>query len=84
MAVIGANGAGKTTLLKTISGLLRPLEGTITFEDDVISSQNPDKIVAKGIVQVPEGRLLFPDMSYERTWKWVHISREIKMLVQSV
>jgi len=63
VAVIGANGAGKTTLLKTISGLLRPLEGTITFEDDVISSQNPDKIVAKGIIQVPEGRLLFPDMS---------------------
>ncbi|MFN2176263.1 MAG: ABC transporter ATP-binding protein, partial [Anaerolineales bacterium] len=63
LAVIGANGAGKTTLLKTISGLLRPLEGTINFEGDVISNQNPAKIVAKGIVQVPEGRLLFPDMS---------------------
>ena len=63
VAVIGANGAGKTTLLKTISALLRPFEGTITFESDVISNQNPDKIVAKGIIQVPEGRLLFPDMS---------------------
>ena len=63
VAVIGANGAGKTTLLRTISGLLRPFEGTIAFEDKVISTQNPDKIVANGIVQVPEGRLLFPDMS---------------------
>jgi branched-chain amino acid transport system ATP-binding protein len=63
VAVIGANGAGKTTLLKTISALLRPIDGSIKFEDEVISNQNPDKIVARGIVQVPEGRLLFPDMS---------------------
>ena len=63
IAVIGANGAGKTTLLKTISGLLRPLSGSISFEDMTIHNQNPDRIVANGIVQVPEGRLLFPDMS---------------------
>jgi branched-chain amino acid transport system ATP-binding protein len=63
VAVIGANGAGKTTLLKTISGLLRPINGSITFESQTISNQNPDRIVANGIVHVPEGRLLFPDMS---------------------
>lgn len=63
VAVIGANGAGKTTLLKTISGLMRPLVGSITFEDETISTTNPDRIVSKGIVQVPEGRLLFPDMT---------------------
>ena len=63
VAVIGANGAGKTTLLKTISALLRPIDGSISFEDEVISTQNPDRVVARGIVQVPEGRLLFPDMS---------------------
>ncbi len=63
VAVIGANGAGKTTLLKTISALLRPTDGSITFEDEIISTQNPDRIVSRGIVQVPEGRLLFPDMS---------------------
>jgi len=63
VAVIGANGAGKTTLLKTISSLLRPFKGSISFEDETISSLNPDRVVAKGIVQVPEGRLLFPDMS---------------------
>jgi len=63
VAVIGANGAGKTTLLKTISALLKPIDGSISFEDEVISTQNPDRVVARGIVQVPEGRLLFPDMS---------------------
>ena len=63
IAVIGANGAGKTTLLKTISSLLRPLNGSISFEEETISNLNPDRVVARGIVQVPEGRLLFPDMS---------------------
>ena len=63
IAVIGANGAGKTTLLKTISGILKPRKGTITFEDKVISTQPSHKIVAENIIQVPEGRLLFPDMT---------------------
>lgn len=63
VAVIGANGAGKTTLLRTISGLLRPHAGTIHFQDKVISTQPPHSMVASGIVQVPEGRLLFPDMT---------------------
>lgn len=63
IAVIGANGAGKTTLIRTISGLLRPQSGTITFEDEDITKVEPHKIVAKGLVQVPEGRMLFPRMS---------------------
>ena len=62
-AVIGANGAGKTTLLKTISGILRPQKGTIGFLDHNIDTLAANKIVGEGIVQVPEGRLLFPDMS---------------------
>ncbi len=63
VAVIGANGAGKTTLLKTISGLLRPAHGSIKFYEAVISNLKSDRIVSSGIVQVPEGRLLFPEMS---------------------
>ena len=66
VAVIGANGAGKTTLLKTISGLLRPFNGSISFEGSVISNLNPDRIVSNGIVHVPEGRLLFPEMSVRK------------------
>lgn len=63
VSVIGANGAGKTTLLRTISGILKPKSGTITLEDQTISNRPPHEIVAEGIVQVPEGRLLFPNMS---------------------
>ena len=63
VSVIGANGAGKTTLLRTISGILKPRTGTITFEDKTISNQPPHQIVGSGIIQVPEGRLLFPNMS---------------------
>ncbi len=63
VAVIGANGAGKTTLLKTISGILRPQKGSISFRENVISNQAPNRTVADGIVHVPEGRLLFPEVS---------------------
>jgi branched-chain amino acid transport system ATP-binding protein len=63
VSVIGANGAGKTTLLRTISGILKPKSGTITLGDKTISNRPPHEIVAEGIVQVPEGRLLFPNMS---------------------
>jgi branched-chain amino acid transport system ATP-binding protein len=63
VAVIGANGAGKTTLINTISGILKPHKGSITFNGKRISSCAANKIVAEGIVQVPEGRLLFPDMT---------------------
>jgi branched-chain amino acid transport system ATP-binding protein len=63
VAVIGANGAGKTTLLKTISGIMKPTKGSISFQDKKISDQYPDKTVGEGIIQVPEGRLLFPDMT---------------------
>jgi branched-chain amino acid transport system ATP-binding protein len=63
VAVVGANGAGKSTLLKSISGVLKPKRGTITFYGKLTSGMSPDKIVANGIVQVPEGRLLFPGMT---------------------
>ena len=63
VAVIGANGAGKTTLIKTISGILKPREGEIKFAGTRISTIDANKIVGLGVVQVPEGRLLFPEMS---------------------
>jgi len=65
VVVIGANGAGKTTLIKTISGMLKPREGMITFDGKRISGLEAHKVVAEGIVQVPEGRLLFPDMTVQ-------------------
>lgn len=63
VTILGANGAGKSTLLKTISGVMDPEKGKITFEGDEIQGSEPDKIVRKGIVHVPEGREIFPFMS---------------------
>jgi branched-chain amino acid transport system ATP-binding protein len=63
VTLIGANGAGKTTTLKTISGILRPKSGTITYKDKDITKVAPEKIVSLGISQVPEGRRIFPTMS---------------------
>lgn len=63
VSLIGANGAGKTTILHTISGLIRPSAGEIDFNGDNITKDSPQKIVEKGLVQVPEGRHVFPGMS---------------------
>jgi len=62
-ALVGANGAGKTTLLRTLSGLLRPWAGTIEFAGERIDGREPHAIVEKGLVQVAEGRRLFPRMT---------------------
>lgn len=63
VTLIGANGAGKTTTLKTISGILRPRSGAITFEGRDITRLAPQEIVRLGLSQVPEGRRVFPSMS---------------------
>lgn len=63
VSLVGANGAGKTTLLKTVSGLLRTKSGTIEFVGEKINNLEPYQIVARGLVQVPEGRKLFPHLS---------------------
>jgi branched-chain amino acid transport system ATP-binding protein len=63
VALIGANGAGKTTLLKTVSGLLRKQSGSITYDGMSIEKASPPEIVKQGIVHVPEGRKLFPEMT---------------------
>ena len=65
VAVLGANGAGKTTLLHTISGVLRPSSGSITYAGAAITTLAPSKIVGRGVCQVPEGRRLFPSLSVE-------------------
>jgi branched-chain amino acid transport system ATP-binding protein len=62
VSVIGANGGGKTTLLKTISGILKPKPGKIEFQGERIDGLPPHTICAKGLIQVPEGRQLFPRM----------------------
>ncbi|GIW01330.1 ABC transporter ATP-binding protein [Roseiflexus sp.] len=62
VALIGSNGAGKTTLLRTISGLMKPLFGSIRFIGEEIAGLPPHEICRRGVIQVPEGRALFPRM----------------------
>ena len=65
VSIIGGNGAGKSTLLKTLSGLMHPTKGEITFENKTIHRSSPEDIVECGIVQIPEGRRLFTLMSVQ-------------------
>ena len=60
ITLIGANGAGKSTTLMSICGIVPPRSGKIIFEDRVINTMRPDRIVSLGICQVPEGRRIFP------------------------
>ena len=62
VSVVGANGGGKTTLLKTISGILKPVSGTIEFMGERIDTFPPHEICKRKLIQVPEGRQLFPKM----------------------
>ena len=66
VAVLGSNGAGKSTLNRTISGVLRPWRGAIRFGGAPIERARPSAIVAQGLIHVPEGRRIFPNMSVSR------------------
>ena len=63
VTLIGANGAGKSTTLRTIAGLVKPAKGRIHLQGEDITGLTPDKIVAKGVTLVPEGRRVFPDLT---------------------
>jgi len=63
VALIGANGAGKTTVLRTISGILSPTAGTVTFRGQQIQNADPDRIVRLGIAHCPEERKIWPEMT---------------------
>jgi len=65
LVLLGANGAGKSTIIRTLSGLLRPRQGTITFDGARLDLTPADKIIQHGLVHVPEGRRLFSEMSVE-------------------
>jgi branched-chain amino acid transport system ATP-binding protein len=65
VALIGVNGAGKSTTLATIAGVLRPTEGTITFQGESVVGKTPEAIARKGISLVPEGREILPSLTVE-------------------
>lgn len=77
ITLLGSNGAGKSTLLRTISGILRPGRGRILFGGMEIHTLPPHRIVEIGVVQVPEGRQVFPDLTvYENLWMGAFTRRD--------
>lgn len=75
VSLLGANGAGKSTILKTISSLLQARSGTITFEGERIDRMKPERIVGRGIVMVPEGRQVFPELTVHENLRLGSYSR---------
>jgi len=63
VAVLGSNGVGKSTLNRTISGVLRATKGSIQFAGHAIEREKPPGIVSRGLIHVPEGRCVFPNLS---------------------
>jgi branched-chain amino acid transport system ATP-binding protein len=81
---IGANGAGKTTLLNTISGLIKPFSGEISFLGHRIDRQSPDLIVKAGISQCPEGRKVFPRQTVYENLKMGAFTRQDKQIESDI
>jgi len=85
VTLIGANGAGKTTTLRSISGLLHPKSGTITYKNKDITKVAPEKIVGLGISQVPEGRRVFPSMTVvENLEMGAYLRKDKKAIAQDM
>lgn len=78
VALIGANGAGKTTILRTISGLLRAVSGSISYQGKLITNEKPHKIVAAGISHVPERRGIFANLTVFENLQMGAFTRTLK------
>ena len=78
VSLVGANGVGKTTLLKTVSGLIRAKSGRCLFLGEDITHKAPHEIVARGLIQVPEGKKLFPGMTVLENLELGAYSKEAK------
>ena len=85
VTLIGANGAGKSTTLRTVSGLLSPTAGSIRFEGQEIAGWAAHKIVALGLAHVPEGRLVFPDLTVkENLMMGAYLRRDRKVIASDL
>lgn len=78
VAVIGSNGAGKTTLVNCLSGLIQASAGTIIFRDENLENKNSDYIVEKGLIQIPEGRKIFPNITVQQNLRLGSFSSRAK------
>jgi branched-chain amino acid transport system ATP-binding protein len=75
VALIGVNGAGKTTTISAIAGIVKPVNGTITFRDQSLIGKSPEVILKSGIAVVPEGRDIFPSLTVEENLRLGAFSR---------
>ncbi len=83
VTLIGANGAGKSTMLKTTSGLLRPRQGSIRLEGEDLTRYRPHEVVAKGVVQVPEGRRIFGRLTVRENLEMGAFSIKDRRLIEA-
>ena len=85
VALLGANGAGKSTLVNTISGVVAPTRGRIVFDGEEIGGRRPDTIARRGLIQVPEGRQLFPALTVEENLRMgAYLVREERLVLRSL
>lgn len=85
VALIGANGAGKSTILNTISGIYHPTTGSITYKDEDITFIQPQNIVTRGIIHVPEGRKIFASMSvWENLEMGAYTVKDRKVILERI
>jgi branched-chain amino acid transport system ATP-binding protein len=85
VSLLGANGAGKTTTINTICGFVKPRAGTIIFDGSEIQQLSANKIVEQGLIQIPEERMLFPDMTVlENLQMGAYLSRARERLKESM
>ncbi|MEM3646708.1 MAG: ABC transporter ATP-binding protein [Thermofilum sp.] len=82
VAILGANGAGKSTTLMTISGILRPRNGSITYKDQDLTKISPENIVQLGIIQCPEGRRIFGGLTVLENLRMGAIVRKDRAAIQ--
>jgi len=83
VALIGANGAGKSSILRAITGLAKPLKGSVTFEGERVDGTDPSAIVKRGIAMVPEGRRVFPFMTVKDNLMMGAFTRSEKADIQA-
>ena len=84
VAILGSNGAGKTTMVRTITGMVKASSGKVEFNGEDLSGKSSRVILDSGIVQVPEGRQLFTEMTVLENLDWVHSIRRPRHILQKI
>jgi branched-chain amino acid transport system ATP-binding protein len=83
VSILGSNGAGKSTCLKVISRIVKNQSGSIILRDEDITSMAPEKVVSRGVIHVPEGRMIFPDLTVTENLKMGAYIRKDKAAIRT-